>query len=71
MSVVMDYPTAWAFVETTDATTHDPKCSWRTVQMLCDCHVLGDEYDRRAAVNPSRHTPGTLGMSPSIDSGAR
>jgi len=27
--VVMDYPTAWAFVRTTDPADHHEKCSWR------------------------------------------
>ena len=48
--VVMDYPTAWAFVADTALVDHDPRCSYAQTNraLLCDCHVLTDEYVRRA-----------------------
>jgi hypothetical protein len=52
--VVMDYPQAWAFVRDTNPEDHHERCSWRTQNgaLLCDCHILNDEYDRRAAAVP-------------------
>lgn len=49
MSVVMDYPTAWAFVRGTRAEDHHEKCSWPNTNgaVLCDCAVFWDEYERR------------------------
>lgn len=48
---VMDFPTAWAFIreQHPDPTEHDPRCSWVQAKggVLCDCHVLMDEYNRR------------------------
>ena len=50
---VMDFPTAWAFVreQHPDPGEHDPRCSWVQASggILCDCHVLNDEYARRKA----------------------
>ena len=50
---VMDFPTAWAFVreQHPDPKEHDPRCSWVQASggILCDCHVLNDEYARRKA----------------------
>ena len=47
--LVMDYPTAWAFVRALDAADHHEQCSWRSTHgaFLCDCDVLNAEYDRR------------------------
>jgi hypothetical protein len=53
--VIMDYPTAWAYVRERahkyGTREHDPKCSFVQAHggFLCDCHVLNDEYDRRKA----------------------
>jgi len=48
---VMDYPTAWAFIREKhpDPKEHDPRCSWVQASggILCDCHVINDEYERR------------------------
>lgn len=53
MTVIMDWPTAWAFIrdEHPDHDEHHPRCSWVQTNgaLLCDCHVLNDEYERRAA----------------------
>lgn len=55
--VVMDYPTAWAYVRGVhpEPEKHDPACSWVVSGggILCDCHVLNDEYARRKAVQGS------------------
>ena len=56
---IMDFPTAWAFVreQHPDPKDHDPRCSWVQASggILCDCHVLNDEYARRKlALNASR-----------------
>lgn len=52
-SCIMDYPTAWAFIreQHPDPNEHDPRCSWVQASggILCDCHVLNDEYARRKA----------------------
>jgi hypothetical protein len=52
MDVIMDYPMAWAFVATTKPEDHHPQCSWRTTggALLCDCHILQNEYERLAKV---------------------
>lgn len=49
-TVTMSFPEAWAFVNETHMDEHTPTCSYRQSQgaILCDCHVLWDEYDRRA-----------------------
>lgn len=44
---VMDFPTAWEFTRTSRIEDHDIQCSWYTHNMLCDCRVLSDEYERR------------------------
>lgn len=49
MSCVMDFPTAWAFTRASAIKDHDVQCSWYTHNMLCDCRVLNDEYDRLEA----------------------
>lgn len=38
----MDFPTAWAIVNATSPTDHDPRCSFAQTSgaLLCDCHVL-------------------------------
>jgi len=50
---VMDFPTAWAFIreQHPDPREHDPRCSWVQASggILCDCHVINDEYARRKA----------------------
>jgi hypothetical protein len=50
---IMDYPEGWAFVREKhpDPREHDPRCSWVQASggILCDCHVLNDEYARRKA----------------------
>lgn len=47
--VIMDFPTAWAFVKDTLFKDHHKDCSWRTTfgALLCDCNILWDEYERR------------------------
>jgi len=45
--VVMDFLAAWEFVLKTNPVDHHAKCSFRTHQMLCDCDVLNNEYERR------------------------
>ncbi len=54
MSVIMDYPTAWAFIreQHPDPAEHDPRCSWVQGKggFLCDCHIINAEYERRKAV---------------------
>jgi len=47
--LIMDFPEAWAFVRATGPMRHDVGCSWRSTEgaLLCDCHVLGEEYERR------------------------
>ena len=49
---VMDFPTAFAWVAEhhPSPADHDPKCSYATHGMLCDCHLLMDEYARRKSV---------------------
>lgn len=49
MTCIMDFPTAWAFTRASAIKDHDVQCSWYTHNMLCDCHVLNDEYARRKA----------------------
>jgi hypothetical protein len=53
MACIMDYPTAWAFIreQHSDSAEHDPRCSWVQAQggILCDCHVINAEYERRRA----------------------
>lgn len=46
-NVIMDYPTAWAFVKSTDPADHHERCSWRTTNgcLLCDCDVLWNKYE--------------------------
>jgi hypothetical protein len=46
---IMDYPTAWKFLEPTKLEDHDEKCSYRQANrgLLCDCRIIWDEYDRR------------------------
>jgi hypothetical protein len=46
---MMDFPEAWAFVKQTAPGDHDLRCSWFVTRggLLCDCHVLNDEYARR------------------------
>lgn len=46
---IMDYPAAWAFLAATQAEDHDRRCSYHQANrgVLCDCHVVNDEYDRR------------------------
>lgn len=46
---IMDFPTAWEFVRATEPLDHHWNCSWRTENgaLLCDCHVLNHEYERR------------------------
>lgn len=48
-SVIMDFPQAWDYVRSHPELEHDPKCSWVQTNeaMLCDCHVINDEYHRR------------------------
>jgi hypothetical protein len=45
----MDYPSAFKFVAGTNLVDHDPRCSYRVANrgMLCDCHIINDEYERR------------------------
>lgn len=56
--VVMDYPAAWAYVreQHPDPSEHDPRCSWVIANraVLCDCHVLWDEYERRDLMSRGR-----------------
>lgn len=49
---IMDFPTAWAFVRTTEPAQHHLDCSWRRQNgaFLCDCDVLNAEYMRRKAL---------------------
>lgn len=51
MTVIMDYPEAWAFARGSLMSDHDPRCSYRQTRggILCDCHVIDDEYERRKA----------------------
>jgi hypothetical protein len=44
--LVMDYPTAFAFIAGSDVTDHHERCSYRA-GMLCDCDILNREYERR------------------------
>ena len=46
---IMDFPEAWDYVRETELDEHDAACSYRVCQggMLCDCFILGDEYERR------------------------
>jgi hypothetical protein len=52
---IMDFPTAWKFVreEHPDPAEHHSRCSWVQAKggILCDCHVLNDEYARRKAAS--------------------
>lgn len=54
-TAIMDYPDAWAFVLETKVVDHHERCSWRTTKgaLLCDCSVLGDEYERRRSERDS------------------
>ena len=47
MPVIMDFPTAWAFTKASKDEDHDSRCSWVRARLLCDCHVIWDEYERR------------------------
>jgi hypothetical protein len=51
---IMDFPTAWAYIreQHPDPAEHDPRCSWVQARggILCDCHILNAEYDRRKAI---------------------
>lgn len=49
---VMDFPAAWDYVRSTKPEQHHPQCSWFVTHgaLLCDCLILHDEYERRAAV---------------------
>jgi hypothetical protein len=49
---MMDFPDAWKFMRLTKTEEHDPKCSWRQSEggMLCDCHIIWDEYHRRRSL---------------------
>ena len=51
---IMDFPTAWAYIRDhhPDPAEHDPKCSWVQALggILCDCHVINAEYERRKAL---------------------
>ena len=51
MTVIMDYPTAWAFVALTKLEDHHEKCSYRVTErgILCDCDIINNEYARRKA----------------------
>jgi hypothetical protein len=53
MTCIMDFPTAWAYIreQHPNPAEHDPRCSWVQTQggILCDCHVINDEYERRKA----------------------
>lgn len=56
----MDYPTAWEFVRETKPEQHHAECSWRVCggALLCDCHVLMDEYKRRSSPNGGEDAKG-------------
>ncbi len=61
MTCIMDFPTAWAYIreQHPDPAEHDPRCSWVQAQggVLCDCHIINDEYERRkAALTPTTCT---------------
>jgi len=53
----MDYPEAWRFVRE-NLEPHDRNCSWALTNgaILCDCHIIFDEYARRRAAG-SADTP--------------
>lgn len=55
---VMDFPTAWNFVRQTKPEQHHEDCSWRNYggALLCDCHVLSDEYKRRESALSEKET---------------
>lgn len=59
-SVVMDFPTAWAYIreQHPDPKEHDPRCSWVTTKggILCDCYVLNAEYHRRELAQREKQT---------------
>ena len=44
---IMDYPTAWEFTRKTPREDHDEECSYSVGGLLCDCHILNNEYERR------------------------
>lgn len=69
MTCIMDFPEAWQFVRPTDPKDHDPNCSWRVRHggLLCDCHILMDEYARReAALCTENVQPSLARVLPSI-----
>ena len=53
MACIMDFPQAWEFVRNTDLSEHDPRCSYVIAKrgLLCDCHTLNNEYERRKAAS--------------------
>ena len=48
----LDFPTAWAIQQDVGADLeHHPECSAvRMSALLCDCHAIPDEWERRAAI---------------------
>lgn len=66
MTAIMDYPEAWEYTAQFPHTAppHDQKCSSVPQDdeplagpgLLCDCHVLWDEYARRREAHPHAHT---------------
>lgn len=51
---LLDFPLAWKLCKASDPDAHNPRCSWATHQLLCDCGVIEADH---IAKNPLG-TPG-------------
>ena len=36
----IDFPRAWQICKAAPDSEHNPKCSWVTHRLLCDCHII-------------------------------
>ena len=56
MACIMDFRSAWEFVRATKMKDHDPLCSYVRCHgsLLCDCHIIWDEYKKRSEALPTR-----------------